>query len=237
MRSNEIVWCWAHRHDEMGDDRRDMTDDNDRTQAGDGDGRRARSARSRSQVVRAARTSFVERGYVGTTIEAIAELAGVSVQTVYAAFGNKRALLSAVLDERIVGDHDEVPLIERDWVTTLEQIVDRRDAAIHLGAGVVSVLARTAPIFAVLSHAAADPGLAPMLVENRRRRRHDVEGLVAILGRNALLRPDLTVSEGADVLFAIASEDVYLLLVGDCRWSQAQVQAWIADAIERLILA
>ncbi|MBI5088527.1 MAG: TetR family transcriptional regulator, partial [Actinobacteria bacterium] len=151
-----------------------------------GDGRRARSARSRSRILHAAHTAFVERGYLGTTIEAIAEFAEVSPQTVYAAFKNKPALLGAVLDATIVGDHDDVPLIRRDWVAALEQIVDRREAAGHLGAGIAAVLARTSPIFAVLGSAAADPGLAPMLTENRRRRRRDVEGLVTILARNGL---------------------------------------------------
>ncbi len=201
-----------------------------------GDGRHARSARSRSRILDAAHASFVERGYVGTTIEAIADRAGVSVQTVYAGFGNKRALLGAVLDATIVGDHDDVPLIERDWVSTLEAIDDPREAADHLGAGVTRVLARTAPIYAVLSRAAADPGLAPILTQNRRRRRSDVERLVAILARNGLVRDGITVSGGADVLFAIASEDVYLLLVDDCGWSDRQVQAWMSEAIERLLL-
>ncbi len=99
------------------------------------------------------------------------------------------------------------------------------------------MLSRTSAIFAVLSRAAADPGLAPLLLENRRRRRRDVEGLVAILARNGLVRDGITVSGGADVLFAIASEDVYLLLVDDCGWTEPQVQTWMSDAIERLILA
>ena len=89
----------------------------------------------------------------------------------------------------------------------------------------------------MLSQAAADPGLAPMLEENRRRRRRDVDGLVATLARNGLLRHDVTVRVGADALFAIASEDVYLLLTGDCGWSQDQIQTWITEAIERLVLA
>ena len=232
---------------------RDMSDDADHTDDDDmnddeqhhgtghprpaGDGRRARSARSRSSIARAAHAAFVDHGYVGTTIEAIAERAGVSAQTVYAAFGSKRSLLAAVLDATIVGDHDDVPLIEREWVAALERITDADEAAIHLGAGMTNVLARTAPIFTVLARAAADPALSPLLVENRRRRRQDVEGLVAILAGNRLIRDDLTVTAGADALFALASEDVYLLLIDDCGWSHDQVEAWITDAIRRLILA
>jgi AcrR family transcriptional regulator len=202
-----------------------------------GDGRHARSARSRASIVDAAHLAFVERGYVSTTIEAIATRAGVSAQTVYATFGNKPALLEAVLDSTIVGDHDEVPVLSREWVGELEQIADRRAAAANLGTGVTRVLARTAGIFAVLSRAAGDPALGALLTENRRRRRRDVHALVARLARNGLLRDDLTVRQGADVLFAIASEDVYLLLAQECGWSDVQVAAWITEAIERLIVA
>lgn len=200
------------------------------------DGRRARSARSRALIVNAAHAAFLEHGYVGTTIDGIAERAGVSVQTVYSGFGNKPALLVAALDATVVGDHDEVPLIERDWVAALERIHDRAEAARHLGSGVVSVLARVAPIFAVLCRAAADPGLAPVLAENRRRRRDDVRRLVAILARNGLVRAGST-DRAADALYALASEEVYLLLVDDCGWSRAQVETWITDAIEQLLLA
>jgi hypothetical protein len=75
-----------------------------------------------------------------------------------------------------------------------------------------------------------------MLTENRRRRLGDVRALVTILARNGLIRDGLTVDVAADALFAIASEDVYLLLVEQCEWSDAQVRAWLADTIERLIL-
>jgi AcrR family transcriptional regulator len=40
-------------------------------------------------VLDAARRLFLERGYVATTIDAIAERAAVSPETVYSAFGNK----------------------------------------------------------------------------------------------------------------------------------------------------
>jgi AcrR family transcriptional regulator len=224
--------------DHMTDDMNEDQQEHDTAHAdATGDGRRARSARSRSTIARAAHAAFVDHGYVGTTIEAIADLAGVSAQTVYAAFGSKRSLLAAVLDATIVGDHDDVPLIERDWVAALERIDDADEAASHLGSGVTGVLARTAPIFAVLARASADPALTPLLAENRRRRRQDVEGLVTILAANRLMRGDLTVTTGADALFALASEDVYLLLVDECGWSRHQVEAWITDSIRRLILA
>src|SRR5260370_17833852 len=59
--------------------------------------RRPRAQATRRRIRDAARRLFVERGYVATTIEAIAGEAGVAVPTVYLAFGTKPALLAALL--------------------------------------------------------------------------------------------------------------------------------------------
>jgi AcrR family transcriptional regulator len=50
---------------------------------------------------------------VATTIGAIAARAGVSPETVYAAFGNKRSLLAGLLDVAVAGDDAPVPVLER----------------------------------------------------------------------------------------------------------------------------
>ncbi|MBA2577261.1 MAG: helix-turn-helix transcriptional regulator, partial [Euzebyaceae bacterium] len=56
--------------------------------------RRADKARAtRRRIVDAAGDLLVQHGYAGTTLEAIAEQAGVAVQTVYFHFGNKRTVL------------------------------------------------------------------------------------------------------------------------------------------------
>jgi len=81
--------------------------------------RREQALATRRAVLDAARDRFVEGGYVATTIDAIAERAGVSPETVYATFRNKRTLLSALLDVAMAGDDDPVPILERPWVQQL----------------------------------------------------------------------------------------------------------------------
>src|SRR4028119_1775710 len=51
---------------------------------------------TRRLIVDAARKLFLEWGYTTTTMDAIAEEAGVAVSTVYAAYKNKRAILRAI---------------------------------------------------------------------------------------------------------------------------------------------
>src|SRR6187549_1313499 len=60
---------------------------------------RAAGARStRANISASARRLFVAGGYASTSIDAIAREAGVAVQTVYAVFGNKRAILASLLE-------------------------------------------------------------------------------------------------------------------------------------------
>ena len=78
-------------------------------------GRRARKAlATRHRVLDAAETLFVRDGYAAATIAAIAEKADVAVQTVYAVFGNKRAILNELLAIRVVGDDHANPLQSRE---------------------------------------------------------------------------------------------------------------------------
>ena len=57
--------------------------------------------RNRELVLDAARRVFLERGYAGATLEAIAEEAGFSKGVVYSQFGGKADLFLALLDARI----------------------------------------------------------------------------------------------------------------------------------------
>src|SRR5215813_10411969 len=67
---------------------------------------------TRQSVITAAGRLFSERGYAGSSIEAIAEAAGVAVPTVYAAFGNKRSILRAMLPAA-VDEAEPRPVAER----------------------------------------------------------------------------------------------------------------------------
>ena len=58
--------------------------------------RQEQAAETRLRIIQAAHELFVAKGYGRTTIAEIAEGAGVAVETVYAAFRNKRTLLRQV---------------------------------------------------------------------------------------------------------------------------------------------
>ena len=62
---------------------------------------REEAVRRDARLLDVATTLFMERGFDGTSIDAVAEAAGVSKPTVYARYHDKRDLFVAVLRERI----------------------------------------------------------------------------------------------------------------------------------------
>ena len=93
-------------------------------------GRRARKAMAtRHRVLDAAETLFVRDGYAATTIASVAEEADVAVQTVYAVFGTKRAILSELLAVRVAGDDDAIPVQGRGPWQAIEREPDPRGSS------------------------------------------------------------------------------------------------------------
>src|SRR5437764_1472329 len=77
--------------------------------------RRAHARETEQRILEAAQTLFAERGYVGTSLAAIATRAEVNARTVYKIFGTKVTLLSRLVDVAIVGDQEAVPVAGRAW--------------------------------------------------------------------------------------------------------------------------
>src|SRR6187401_936607 len=75
--------------------------------------RTLQAAQTREEVLRAASRLFSDTGWAGTTLAAIAEEAGVSVETIYNGFGSKKALLREAMDVAVVGDTEPLAYIER----------------------------------------------------------------------------------------------------------------------------
>ncbi len=114
---------------------------------------------TRRRIVEATRQLLQSEGYAGMTIEAIAQRAEVSAQSVYAIFKSKTGILIALLDQSTFGsDYEKVvrqAVSESDPETRLRlaagvarQIRGAQSAAFDLmrGAGVV------APVLAKLQH-------------------------------------------------------------------------------------
>jgi AcrR family transcriptional regulator len=190
-----------------------------------------RPSASRQRIIEAAEARFVERGYGSTTIEGIARSAGVAVQTVYYGFGTKAAILAAVLDARIAGDHDPAPVIERDWVGLVEGAPDAAAAIEAVVGRAVEVVARAAPVYEVVARASTDPEIGRLLDRTRRARRTDQRRLVELLAGAGHLHPGLELDTAADAFYALVNEELHQLLVVDCGWDLGRFRAWTVEVV------
>jgi AcrR family transcriptional regulator len=209
-----------------------------RRRAYDSPRRRQQADATRRAILESARELFVEHGYVAATIQAIAARGEVSPETVYATFGNKRSLLSRLLDVSMAGDDAPIPILARDWVQELRDQPDLARRVQILARNGRSILERTSAVYEVLRGAAtADAQVAALWERNKTQRLEGQRVLLRIMVGDHPLRDGLTTKTAGDIVFAIGSPETYRLLVVDRGWSPDRFERWYADAVTRLLLA
>ncbi|HEY5858288.1 MAG TPA: helix-turn-helix domain-containing protein [Aldersonia sp.] len=200
--------------------------------------RRGEQARAtRRRIIDAAAMLFIDNGYPPTTLSQIAEAAGVAVQTVYFHFGNKRTVLKEAVDVAAVGDDEPVPLLDRPW---LEQIRAEPDPNRVIALWVQTsrtILDRIAPIMRVVRDAAAgDPDMADQWATNQQQTDTANRLFAQLLADRGALKPDLSVDEATDIVFALLSIELYLLLTGTRGWTPQRWEGWITATLAATLL-
>lgn len=199
--------------------------------------RREQARRARAEVLREARRRFLDDGYAATTLGAIADAAGVSVETVYKGFGNKAGLLKAVFDVAIVGDDEPVPLVERDMVAQINAEPDgHQKLRIYCG-GYVERAARAVPVHLLARDAAAtDPAAAGVLEQFQRERLTGMTAFAAHLRDANVLRRGVTAGEARDVLWVHTSAELWDLLVQQRGWKPERFGRWLHQQLVAALL-
>ena len=196
--------------------------------------REERARQRRERVVDAASRLFGERGYVATTIEAIAREAAVAPATVYQAFGTKQAILARILDVTIAGDADPAALLDRDWVRQAARHPDPRQRLALVVRHTSQVAARTAPVKEVMRDAAAsDPAVRQLLLEDDQRRYLTQQALVDLIIGAGSLRPGCDRDHAVATFFALVNSHGYQLLATQLGWSPDDWQRWLTGVLDR----
>ncbi len=203
----------------------------------DNAGREATSDATRSRILDVAREAFTERGYRAATIAGIARAADVHVDTVYQLVGRKPALLRELIERAISGGDRAVAPEERGYVQAMRaEPSPAGKLAIYAGA-VRDIHARMAPLVLALRDAATtDDEARTVWTEISERRARNMRLLVHELGPDGTLRPGLTIDEAADVVWATASAEVYLLFVQERGWTPEAYERWLAVSWSQLLL-
>jgi AcrR family transcriptional regulator len=190
--------------------------------------RAAQAAQTRADVLAAAVECFSESGWSGTTLNAVAERAGVAVETVYNGFGTKKQLLREAMDVAVVGDAEPIPLVDRpEWAA-----MQRGNRAERVAKGLAlnaDIQARSARVWnAVLEAARTDADIAAFRDEGEGRRAHDLK-----LGLELVLRKPID-APVFDVLFALLGPETYLVLTERRGLTRAAYDAVIAESVLKL---
>jgi len=193
------------------------------------DRRTAQARRTRRRILDAAVLMFLERGYAGATMRAIAAAAGVAVPTVELGFGTKARLLKAAIDVAIAGDDEPVPVLERAWVDTARKA---RTAAEFLAVAaevITAAQSRSAGlVLAVFEGARTDAELAALATQLVEQRAATARWLV-----DALATPPH--ADAVDDLWLLMDPAIYDRLVHDRGWTPQRYERWFARSAHALL--
>jgi AcrR family transcriptional regulator len=198
--------------------------------------RRQAAARTRVAILEAARQLFSERGYAATSMTAIADQAGVALDTVYAAVGRKPELARLLIESAISGTDQAISAEQRDYVRAIQAAPDAETKIAIYAAAITAIAPRMALVLGIIQQAAAtEPDLAALWREIAERRAGNMHLFVADLAAVASLRLDP--GEAADIVWATNAAEMYQLLVGQRGWTPQRYERFLTDTWRRLLLA
>jgi AcrR family transcriptional regulator len=180
-------------------------------------------------VVEAGSALFVERGFGGTTVDAIAERAGVSRKTVFTAVGGKVGLLKLAIDWALVGDDEPVPMDDRPAVQQMARETDPMTVVQLWSSLVTEIAGRLALLHPVLTAAAdVDEEAAALHDVSERNRLGGARSFVEHLHALGALRDELTVERAAAMASLLMDPLGYRRLVLDAGWTTEEYADWVA---------
>ncbi|MDE3722184.1 helix-turn-helix domain containing protein [Nocardiopsis sp. N85] len=196
------------------------------------DGRTARSRATRARIALAAARLFTARGYAATSVQAIADEAGVGVQTVYYTFRTKAAVLKEAVDRLVAGDDEPVPTLERPWVREALAAPDAAGQVRLQVAGTAEIMVRGAGLLEAVRGAAADePDLAALWEVNVAQRRTVQRVFADALADRGALRPGTGPEEAADTMLGLLSPELFTLYTVHVGRPVRWWRDWATDAV------
>jgi AcrR family transcriptional regulator len=191
--------------------------------------RRRQALETRRAIALAARSLFAERGYAATSIEVVAEEAGVAARTVYAIFGTKKAILAGICEDWLVEagvmETVAVGMAEPDLRRRLELVAHSSRRQWESERGVRAMLEGAA---------ASDADVARMLAGWKNDRARSLRGVVAGLEGN--LRPGIDGARAGAIIRALTSAEIYSELVAGEGWRPDEYEEWLAGLLSDTLL-
>ncbi|GAB3951721.1 hypothetical protein GCM10029976_088620 [Kribbella albertanoniae] len=200
--------------------------------------RERRAEATRSAVLDAAERMFTARGFVRTTLPAVAEEAGVSLATVKLAFKTKTELLLNVWHRTLAGGVDDrVPVVERDSYKAQFEIADPVERIRFATSSGIVIRQRISDLMAVIeAGAAVDDSLAELRRRMLEERWHVIREFTQRLADDDHLRPGLSVDQATDEFWLLNHLGNYRLLTETRGWTADQYADWLNRTLVHALL-
>jgi len=215
-----------------------MTKSNSSKRKYDSTRRQAQAEETRRQILAAAHKLFIERGYAGATIEAIATEAGVAPETIYAVFKNKKKILVNLINFLSATRAEEkTPLLQRAGPQAVAQERDQRRQLQMFAQIVADNLEGAAPISEIILVAAkTERDVDKIMQQLIKQRWQHMTVAVQQIASNGQFREKMDEAHATDIVWTMTSPEVFLLLTRDLGWSKEKYTQWLADTLARVLL-
>lgn len=198
--------------------------------------RRERTLATRRRMVGAAYRLFCEKGYVATTMEAIAREADVAVPTLYFTFRTKGAILGEALGAAVMGFDEPVGPEDTSWYLEFQAEPNARRALRILVENTTPILGRVGPLMAATYAAASDPEVTSVYELSEKRRVEGYRAIVQMLARKGGLRPGIRVARATDILLVLLGPQLFDALENGRGWSGAECNRWMVEVLSQQLL-
>jgi AcrR family transcriptional regulator len=199
--------------------------------------RAEQAGQTRLRILESAGELFAEGGYAATTINTIAARSGVAADTVYAIFGTKKGILSALIDFRVTGSPEGSDVLAGEAPRALRAVTNQRDMIAGFSADIVTRIERARPINDVIRSAAeVDPDIADLRARMQENRFSKLQTFVEWVAANGPLRDDMDADEAATIIWTLTSPDVNRLLRDVRGWSSQRYAQWLSATLLRVLL-
>jgi AcrR family transcriptional regulator len=198
--------------------------------------RRDRAVATRTRIARAATELFRELGYTGTKMTAVAQRAGVAVQTVYFVFHTKTELLQACYELAVLGEDDPRPPHLEPWRTEMMAATSGPEALRIFAGGYASIAQRAAVLDDVVRGAVHEPEAKAVRDHSEQLRRDGYRAIIQYVQGQFGLRDDLNTEQATDLMLTLAGPSVYRTLVVDYGWAHTDYIDWLARTLTEMLL-
>ena len=194
--------------------------------------RKARAMETRRRMVAAAQKLFAEKGYVATTMAAIAEEASVAVQTVHFTFHTKADLLRELIRVVSAGEDDPKPVMDRAWVQEAMAAKDSQRSLALMAEHGTEIFRRMAPLRKAIETAASvDPEVSALWRSIGVARRGGMKRILTAIDAKGDLDPRLGPYRATDIASVVHSHEAFLSLTDIGGWSLEEYKAWSYETL------